>query len=163
LSSRNSGTTHRFTLKNISNNNTLLNENQPIETLYIKAIFKKTHKEESCKFPSIDYEYISTRFDFDRFHESRIEPSLFHGLWDGCEQNIFFDDAVEDIIVYDKSNTTRASVKDSFNGVFPNPTYVLDKVICAKKTSGQIIIANCDCEKCVKLFDEQLNYSFAKR
>jgi hypothetical protein len=76
---------------------------------------------------------------------------------------VSFDDSLEDIIIHDKGNTTWTSFKDSFNGDLLNPAYVLGQVVCAKKTGSQIQIGNCDCKKCVELFDEQLSYSYSKR
>ena len=63
-------------------------------------------------------------YDFDRFYESKVRPSLFHGLWDGCQINVHFDDTIEDIVIYERNNKSHVSVKDNFNGILRNPLYV---------------------------------------
>ena len=53
-------------------------------------------------------------------------PSLFHGLWDGCDLKIYFDPLnTFDIIIHDRDNTTYASMKTVFNNNLYNPTYIL--------------------------------------
>ena len=79
---------------------------------------------------------------------------MFHGVWDGCNPLIQFDDSVEDIILHDITNSTMVSLKDTFNGVLKNQKYILGKQVCAKKVQRKI---------CVELFDEQADFSFELR
>jgi len=75
----------------------------------------------------------------ERFHENKVMPSLFHGLWDGCDLKVYFDPLTTlDIIIHDRDNTTYTSMKTLFNNNLYNPTYILGQYICAKK-AGDII------------------------
>jgi hypothetical protein len=88
---------------------------------------------------------------------------MFHGVWDGCNPLIQFDDSVEDIILHDITNSTMVSLKDTFNGVLKNQKYILGKQVCAKKVQGKILVGGCNCLDCVELFDEQADFSFELR
>lgn len=45
---------------------------------------------------------------------------MFHGIWDGCELEVNFDDTIEDIIVYERNNKSYVSIKENFNNVLRN-------------------------------------------
>ena len=111
---------------------------QKVEPLFVKFLFKSNLVNPvECKSPSRDFR-ADIKFDKDRFYEYRIPAGLLHGLWEGCELEVRFDDSIEDIILLDKHNTTFLSMKENFNNDIRNPTYILDQHICAKKTDGII-------------------------
>jgi hypothetical protein len=41
---------------------------------------------------------------------------MVHGLWNGCQLDIQFDDSIYDIIIHDPANTTFLSLRKNFNG-----------------------------------------------
>lgn len=90
----------------------------------MKFIYKSAPYEwVDCRDP--DYNLTGkVKYDNYMFHEQIIKPSLFHGLWDGCQVKIYFDDTIEDIILHDAGNSTYRSVKKNFNEELFNPTYV---------------------------------------
>lgn len=106
-------------------------------------------------------------YDHERFREHKILPSLYHGLWDGCQARIHIDDTVDDVIIHDKSNYTYISVKETFNGVLDNEHYVKDQDICIKKVNNEphykLLMASCNCDKCIAIFDDQYSYAFMRR
>lgn len=88
---------------------------------------------------------------------------MFHGLWDGCQINVHFDNTIEDVIIYERNNKSYVSMKENFNNLLRNEIYVKDRNVCAKKNNGTVIVAQCDCENCVEIFDFQHKFAYAKR
>jgi len=160
---QNAASFKQIRIKNISNNNTSLLKTQKIEKLYVKFTYKSNpYVWHDCRFPERDLRKLLS-FDRHQFHDHIIRPSLFHGLWDGCLTYISVDDTIDDIILHDLSNTTYLSLKENFNGLLMGTYYMENLEICAKLIDGIIVAGLCDCQKCVALFDEQLDYAFEKR
>ena len=85
-------------------------------------------------------------FQSKDLQEGKLRPSLFHGIWDGCEIQIEFDPVtIDDIILHDARNVTYTSIKAQFTNGLANRAYLLGKSICAKKDVNAILVASCDC------------------
>ena len=72
-------------------------------------------------------------YDYDKWYEVKMRPSLFHPLWDGCELTIEYDFSVDDIIIHDFMNYTHTSLKGEFNGILDNVLYSHDQTVCVSK------------------------------